>query len=51
MQKYGYVRISSTDQNEGRQVSALNGKGVSPKNLYSDKQSGKDFSGLIIKNS
>ena len=40
---YGYIRVSSHDQNEDRQVIAIRGKGVSKKNIYIDKQSGKDF--------
>ena len=40
---YGYIRVSSTDQNEDRQRIALRGKGVRPENLFMDKQSGKDF--------
>jgi len=40
---YGYIRVSSTDQNEDRQVIALREKGVPEKNTYMDKQSGKDF--------
>lgn len=40
---YGYIRVSSTDQNEDRQMIALAQKGVPRKNLYIDKQSGKDF--------
>ena len=40
---YGYVRVSSTDQNEERQMIALQEKGVSPDHIYLDKQSGKDF--------
>lgn len=40
---YGYVRVSSTDQNEDRQVIALSGEGVPKKNIYMDKMSGKDF--------
>ncbi|MDR1687167.1 MAG: recombinase family protein [Clostridiales bacterium] len=43
MKKYGYVRVSSTDQNEGRQVSALGELGISPKDIFIDKQTGKDF--------
>ena len=43
MEVYGYVRVSSTDQNEDRQLIALRGKGVDEKNIYMDKQSGKDF--------
>ena len=40
---YGYIRVSSMDQNEDRQRIALRGKGVRPGNLFMDKQSGKDF--------
>ena len=43
MEVYGYVRVSSTDQNEDRQLIALRGKDVDEKNIYMDKQSGKDF--------
>lgn len=40
---YGYVRCSSRDQNEDRQMIALREMGVSEKQIYMDKQSGKDF--------
>ena len=40
---YGYIRVSSTDQNEDRQVIALRGKAVLEQNIYMDKLSGKDF--------
>lgn len=40
---YGYIRVSSTDQNEDRQVIAMQNKQIPPKNIYIDKQSGKDF--------
>lgn len=43
MSAYGYVRVSSTDQNEDRQISALMEAGVSKENIFMDKQSGKDF--------
>ena len=43
MKVYGYIRVSSTDQNEDRQLVALSEKGVDEKNIYMDKQSGKDF--------
>ena len=43
MKTYGYVRVSSTDQNEDRQMDALIEHGVERKNIYIDKQSGKDF--------
>lgn len=41
--KYGYVRVSSTDQNEDRQIIALSNFDIPKKNIYMDKQSGKDF--------
>ena len=40
---YGYIRVSSRDQNEDRQLVALKEVGVSEKSIYLDKQSGKDF--------
>lgn len=40
---YGYVRVSSRDQNEDRQMIALRELSVSEKNIFVDKQSGKDF--------
>ena len=40
---YGYVRVSSTDQNEDRQLIAMRAKKVPKQNIYMDKQSGKDF--------
>ena len=40
---YGYIRVSSTDQNEERQRLALAEKGIGPENIFMDKQSGKDF--------
>ena len=40
---YGYVRVSSIDQNEDRQVLALNAVGVVKEAFYVDKQSGKSF--------
>ena len=40
---YGYVRVSAKDQNEDRQIIAMREFGVSEKNIYMDKQSGKDF--------
>ena len=42
-QVYGYIRVSSADQNEDRQIIAMNEKEVPRRNLYMDKQSGKDF--------
>ena len=40
---YGYIRVSSTDQNEDRQKISLEGLDIPIKNIYMDKQSGKDF--------
>ena len=40
---YGYIRVSSTDQNEDRQLLAMQDKQIPPKNIFIDKQSGKDF--------
>ena len=43
MSVYGYIRVSSRDQNDARQQIALREVGVACRNLYADKQSGKDF--------
>ena len=43
MKVYGYVRVSSTDQNEDRQMIAMSENNVPPNNIFADKQSGKDF--------
>ena len=43
MKIYGYMRVSSKEQNEDRQRIALLEMGVQEKNIYMDKQSGKDF--------
>ena len=40
---YGYIRVSSADQNEDRQVMAMRELAVPEKNVFLDKQSGKDF--------
>ena len=40
---YGYVRVSTKDQNAARQISALMNEGVDEKNLFVDRKSGKDF--------
>ncbi len=42
-QSYGYIRVSSIEQNEARQLLALYAKGVAKKRIYMDKQSGNDF--------
>lgn len=38
----GYVRVSTIEQNEARQIEALKNKGVEEENIYIDKQSGKN---------
>lgn len=43
MNTYGYVRVSSVDQNEERQLLALRERAVPKNRIYMDKQSGKDF--------
>jgi len=40
---YGYIRVSSTDQNEGRQFNAMTELKIPEDNIYIDKISGKDF--------
>ncbi|MDR0906104.1 MAG: recombinase family protein [Oscillospiraceae bacterium] len=40
---YGYVRVSSREQNEDRQLDAMRDFGVQADNIFTDKQSGKDF--------
>ena len=48
---YGYVRVSSQDQNKERQQIALREKLVDPKQTFIDKQSGEGFkSGLFQRN-
>lgn len=43
MAAYGYIRVSSRDQNEDRQKIAMSEAGIDGKHIYIDKQSGKDF--------
>lgn len=47
MRQYGYARVSSTDQNEARQVDAL--KAADCKIVFVEKQSGKDFERPVYK--
>lgn len=42
-QTYGYVRVSTKDQNEARQMIAMEEAGVRASHIYLDKQSGKSF--------
>lgn len=41
--KFGYIRVSSKDQNEGRQLQAMKEKGLDERDIFLDKQSGKNF--------
>ena len=41
--KFGYIRVSSKDQNEGRQLEAMKKVGITDRDIYLDKQSGKNF--------
>lgn len=43
MKRYGYIRVSTKEQNPERQLLALQAHNVSPQNIYLDKLSGKDF--------
>lgn len=43
MKFYAYVRVSSRDQNVDRQLAAMQKNEIPPKNIYIDRQSGKDF--------
>ena len=43
MNNFGYIRVSSTDQNEGRQLATLHACKIPKNNLYLDKLSGKSF--------
>lgn len=49
MNKYGYARVSSKDQNIARQVEALLNIEIEKKNIFCDKQSGKDFNRKVYK--
>ena len=40
---YGYIRVSTKEQNELRQVLALREAGIADRNIFLDKQSGEDF--------
>ena len=41
--KYGYARVSTKDQNEDRQIVAMMAAGISRKDIYVDKVSGKNL--------
>ncbi|MEI3536542.1 MAG: recombinase family protein [Bacilli bacterium] len=41
--KYGYIRVSTKEQNIDRQLNCMYAQGLDNKNIFIDKQSGKDF--------
>lgn len=43
VRKFGYIRVSSKDQNEGRQLQAMLENGLNERDIFLDKQSGKNF--------
>ena len=46
---FGYARVSSTDQNEDRQMIAMNELGIPPECVFTDKQSGKDLANVRLR--
>ena len=49
MDVYGYIRVSSCDQNEDRQLIAMRNARIPRKNIFMDKQSGSDFNRPMYK--
>lgn len=43
MTEFAYIRVSAKDQNENRQIDALEAAGIENAKLFIDKSSGKDF--------
>ncbi|PEV91882.1 integrase, partial [Bacillus cereus] len=43
MKTFGYIRVSSKDQKEDRQIKKMIAKGIDERDLFIDKVSGKDF--------
>ena len=43
MATFGYARVSSSDQNEDRQLIAMSEQSIPPERVFTDKQSGRDF--------
>ena len=43
IRRFGYARVTSKDQNLARQISALKEAGIDKRNIFTDRQSGKDF--------
>jgi DNA invertase Pin-like site-specific DNA recombinase len=50
METYGYIRVSSKEQHEDRQILAMSELNIKPLNVFTDKQSGKDFDRPAYKN-
>lgn len=46
MERYGYIRVSSKDQNPDRQLLAMREQKIKKSNIYLDQMSGKDFADL-----
>jgi len=42
MREFAYVRVSSKDQQDGRQLIAMESRGIPLERIFSEKQSGKD---------
>jgi len=43
IRRFGYARVTSKDQNLARQISTLKEAGIDKRNIFTDRQSGKDF--------
>ncbi|MEK3733790.1 recombinase family protein [Paenibacillus sp. FSL M8-0334] len=43
VKQFGYIRVSAKDQNEARQIEAMKAIGIDDRDIFIDKQSGKDF--------
>lgn len=48
--EYGYVRVSTREQNISRQVTSLKKEGIRDKDIFVDRSSGKDFEREAYKN-
>ena len=48
VRKFGFTRVSSKDQNEGRQLQAMKEKGFDERDIFLDKQRGKTFDRVRI---
>ncbi|NEW63431.1 recombinase family protein, partial [Granulicatella sp. zg-ZJ] len=47
--KYGYIRVSTKEQNIDRQLTAMYKEGIAKKQIYIDKMSGRDFNRVAYK--